>query len=294
MMKKVSDNMFVHGWPEYKNLPHWFTFVVKWFVHGLNGPFGSFRNLSKKFLKAFYSNDVELAKVVWKPMPSFLLPSSNVLTFKQNDKVNCGICCLLFLIDPVASQADTSWEVPSNDPSPFPSSIKFGSMFFNLDAMKKDGKEKAKDTFLQQHLLTLYHVFREELILLMERLCLLYFGNIEDLERIEIPKGWGEIGPVLKALHKQQEGNLFSNQNLDQPGLATKIKKLKDNTNQRQLQNLEFDLELLSTAEFCYSSYQSVNQALGIFVGLEKDLEQMIHGMYTSILKKNIPQVSKT
>ena len=94
----------------YQNLPHWFTFVVKWFAHGVNGPFGSVNKISKDYMTAFYDNNADLAKVVTKSAPRFILPAADVLSFMQNDQVNCGICCLMFLIDLVASQVDTSEE----------------------------------------------------------------------------------------------------------------------------------------------------------------------------------------
>ena len=101
-IKKSDDR------PEYKALTHWFQFVFKWFAHGVNGHFGSVKALSKCFLQAFYQDHVELTKVVWKPIPSFLLPSNKELAFMQDDSVNCGICSLLFMIDLVASQVDNS------------------------------------------------------------------------------------------------------------------------------------------------------------------------------------------
>ena len=261
-------------------------------MNGVNGPFGSVEKLSNSFLKAFYDNNVELTKVVWKPNIPFLCPSGNVLSFKQNDVVNCGICCLLFLIDLVASQVDESWEVPSNDASAFPSHVKFGSTFFNLDAMRKEARQEDTDNFIQQHLLTLYHVFREELVLLMERIRFLYLENIADLERIELLEGWGEVGLALKDLHKQQEVHIDNNRNAEQPGWAAKIKKLKVNKLQKQLQNLAFDHDKFISANFSYSSYESVNEALGIVVESERDLETKIHGMYTGILDQELPHVS--
>ena len=80
----------------YQNLLHWVTFAVKWFVQGINGPFGTVKNISKKYMDALYGNNAEIARVVMKSVPEFILPATDSLSFRQNDSVNCGISCLLF------------------------------------------------------------------------------------------------------------------------------------------------------------------------------------------------------
>ena len=49
---------------QYKNLPHWFTYVVKWFVHGVNGPFGTVSKVSHTYIQHFYQNNPNIAQVV--------------------------------------------------------------------------------------------------------------------------------------------------------------------------------------------------------------------------------------
>ena len=65
-------------------------------MQGINGPFGTVKNISKKYMDPFYGNNAEIARVVMKSVPEFILPATDALSFKQNDYVNCGICCLLF------------------------------------------------------------------------------------------------------------------------------------------------------------------------------------------------------
>ena len=281
-IKKYDDR------PECKTLPHWFEFVVKWFVHGVNGPFGTVSSLSKPFLKAFYHDDVELSKVVWKPVPDFLLPSSKELAFKQDDSVNCGICGLLFMIDLVASQVDNSWEVKGNDASPFPISLQLGSTFFNMNALTDKDAQGDQNVTIKKHLLSLYHAFREELVLLMERLRFLYLENLEDLNRIEIQKGWGKVTDALKNLHKQIEGHIDTARSPDQPQWANKVKKMKDNTLRKQLQGLKYDDETnLTILNFCYAAYESVKKALGISIKSEDNFKIAVYTMYQPILEKS-------
>ena len=51
--------------PEYKNLPHWFTFVVKSMLHGVYGPSGTVNKLPEMLFKTLYNGQKEMAKTVW-------------------------------------------------------------------------------------------------------------------------------------------------------------------------------------------------------------------------------------
>ena len=48
--------------PLYKDLPHWFSFVTKWFLQGLNGPIGVVNTFPDKFLDSLYNSNVDLAE----------------------------------------------------------------------------------------------------------------------------------------------------------------------------------------------------------------------------------------
>ena len=84
-----------------------------------------------------------------KSIPEFILPATDALSFKQNDYFNCGICCLLFLIDLVASQVDNSWEDALNSENQLPSSFKLGSTFFNKSVLEHNAQQKKQNQTLR-------------------------------------------------------------------------------------------------------------------------------------------------
>lgn len=261
-------------------------------MNGLNGPFGSVGTISAKFLQTFYKNDDKQRLTVWKAMPPFLLPSINEFAFMQNDSVNCGICILLFMIDLVASQSDKSWEVPPNDASPFSNSIKMGTTFFDSEVMTEQYKQLPYSDIYRNHCLLLYHVFREEIVVLMERLRFLYLETIQDLHSIEIKEGWGEIGDKLKQLHKQLEGHINTARTPDQHNWASKVKKMKDNVYRKALQDVTIHENASGAISFCYAGRDRVNDTLGILVESERDLEMIIYDMYAELLNQDVSKVS--
>ena len=121
---------------QYKNLPHWFTYIVKWFLHGVNGPFGTVSKLSDGYVQAFYHNNMELTKVAKKTSLKYVGHDEDVFCFKQNDNVNCGICCLLFMIDFVSTQVECSWEVKNKVLSNVPNLSTIGTTFFWMLGLK--------------------------------------------------------------------------------------------------------------------------------------------------------------
>ena len=264
--------------PEYKNLPHWFTFVAKWFLHGINGPFGTVKKLPKGLMHAFYENNADLAQVVWKPPPTCLHFAPHSFTFVQNDSVNCGICCLLFMIDLVSSQVDQSWEGKAMLGPLLPNTIKYGSTFYN---------EKIAVSF-SAHLITLCNAFREELVLVMQRICLLYLENVGGLASIAMVPGWGEVGTSLKNFHKRLQGHINVAKH-ETANITMRIKKMRDNTARKQLEQVTPDLSDLLTLNFCYAGIESINETLGVSIGSEIDLEVKIQEMYSELLSKEIP-----
>jgi len=193
------------------------------------------------------------------------------------------------MIDLVAFQVDNSWEVKANDASPFPSFLRLGSTFFNPKALTDKDAQEDQNVMKKRYLLSLYHVFREELVLLMERLRFLYLENFVDLENMEIQQGWGEVGAALKDLHKQMKGHIDTARSLDQPQLANKVKKMKDNAFWKQLQGLKYedDTNHLTIINFCYAAYEGVNNALGITIESNRDFEMALYNMYQPILEKS-------
>ena len=110
-------------------MPIWFTFSLKWFLNGLNGPFGVVEHFSDVFLEQFYKNDIEIAANIWRPVPECILPNPKSVSFVQNDSVNCGVCYLLFMVDLVVSQIEQSWEVTSNVGDKVPTFLVLGTTF---------------------------------------------------------------------------------------------------------------------------------------------------------------------
>src|SRR5690349_11942255 len=77
-------------------MPSWFLWVSKWFMHGLNRPFGSVSQIPSIFLPhPVVQKDlscVELYEVY------NLYPNNDSISFTQNDAWNCRVCCqILFL-----------------------------------------------------------------------------------------------------------------------------------------------------------------------------------------------------
>ena len=172
-----------------------------------------------------------------------------------------------------------------------PGSSQLGSTFFNQSVLEEKVQRKIQEEDIKEHLLTLYNVFREELVILIERVRFLYLENIGGLSRIARLPDWGEVRPALKALHNNLTGHIDTETTPDKIGWATKIKKMKDNTLRKQLEKLAFET-VETTLAFSFASYEGVNETLGVGFGSERDLEKKIHGMYSDILNIAYPQVS--
>ena len=56
-----------------------------------------------------------------------------------------------------------------------------GSTFFNQSVLEEKVQRKIQEEDIKEHLLMLYNVFREELVILIERICFLYLENIGNL-----------------------------------------------------------------------------------------------------------------
>ena len=137
-------------------VPRWFAWVSKWYLHGLNGPFGSVNSLPEQAFSIFYNNNKEQANCTYKPVPPNLYPSKSSVQFRQNDVHNCGVCCMFFMFDLIISQSTVSWKAPLNEDGSLPPTITFGTSVLTTSDFKnlvqnQDG--------LQQHLNSLYQLF---------------------------------------------------------------------------------------------------------------------------------------
>lgn len=121
-----------------ESLPHWFTFVFTWFATGLSGPFGTVSTFTAQFVESFWNNDFKTSVLNFHSIQKYLEPSPESFVFTQNDSHNCGVCCLIFMIDLVCSQVSNTWNVkPTAKGETMPPKIQFGSTFLKLS-----GKEQ--------------------------------------------------------------------------------------------------------------------------------------------------------
>ncbi|HEY9299411.1 MAG TPA: hypothetical protein VIQ31_24230, partial [Phormidium sp.] len=223
-VKKMDD------WAAYKDLPHWFSFAFKWFVHGLNGPFGTVSKWSDPFVQIFYENDPGVAATSWTAIPPFIVPNSKCLKFCQmrGDVVNCGVCCLMFIIDLVTSQVDQPWNGPLNTRNTLPDVIRLGSTFLDKSVQDHLGTEHLK--FDQdKHLRALYRLFREEIVVLMERIRFLHCETFASLSRIERIEGWGELNDKTKVLHRSLRSHITKDIPSNKGDWSRRIGNMKDN-----------------------------------------------------------------
>ena len=112
------------------SIPYWFTWVTRWFMHGLHGPFGKVRTWSEELETTFFEYP---PKFQYAQCPPNLVPNSSSLVFQQKDTFNCGVCCLLFVYDLLVSQAFTSWQQKITEADTLPNEIIFGASVFKPD-----------------------------------------------------------------------------------------------------------------------------------------------------------------
>ena len=91
--------------------PTWFLWVSQWFLNGLNRPFGKLLKLPENIIAALYPSkkNTQYDKMV--AIGKNLSPSPACYVYKQNDDYNCGVRCLLFMIDLVITQVDQTWQL---------------------------------------------------------------------------------------------------------------------------------------------------------------------------------------
>src|SRR5688572_17878999 len=85
--------------PIVNGIPEWLIWVVKWFMNGLNGPFGTILKFHPLYLSTFFNDDSTMVQKVHHPIRCNLIPGHNSVAFTQDDSTNCEVCCLIFIID---------------------------------------------------------------------------------------------------------------------------------------------------------------------------------------------------
>jgi hypothetical protein len=173
--------------------------ACKWFLNGLNGPFGNVSLYSHDLIATILKNDNVATTVSSNQIKNNLLPNKNSISFVQDDIVNCGVCCLLFMYNLVTTQHNVSWRIPMNKDGTLPDSIVFGTSTFGL-----------KGSVMQEQLNLIYRLVREDIVMLMERLWFLYLESCFGMANIETNVQWG-VPP--EGMHIPREKNVeFSNQ----------------------------------------------------------------------------------
>ncbi|HEY9299713.1 MAG TPA: hypothetical protein VIQ31_25795, partial [Phormidium sp.] len=169
--------------------------IIKWFIHGLEGPFGVVSGIQTSNL-ARLGFDNRLTEKI----PYMIVPPAERLCIVQNDSNNCGVCCVLFLRDFLATQVSQTWKVPSGD--------MFQSMCQNLGStllLEKYYKvlpNLPSNFNLQAHLKLIFNLFREEFLLLLERLRLLHLGMEGTTFSAETLGDFGEASERLLEMKK--------------------------------------------------------------------------------------------
>ena len=216
---------------------------------------------------------MELTKVAKKTSLKYVGHDEDVFCFKQNDNVNCGICCLLFMIDFVSTQVECTWEVKNKVSSNVPNLSTIGTTFFS-DAWIEDIRKDPEDpnTFAETFLV-LYQIYQEETVLLMEQLRLLYLENIGYINNVNNEKEWGEISHNLSRLHFRLKRTIHMLPSKQRSEWATKVQKLNDNVLRKEFQEIKNNDNDSFITNFSYGSLESVNKSLGVCFGLSKDLE---------------------
>jgi len=138
---------------ENDKLPEWFVWVAKWFLSGLNGPFGTVDKIpnliSSNFIRT--KKKRKKSKVTFQHIGDNLLPNMDCTFFQQMDGHNCRVHCVLFMVDLVLSQVDQTWHLKEEQKGYLPYQIVLGSSLVDKKLLKKGE--------LQSHLNCLYIQF---------------------------------------------------------------------------------------------------------------------------------------
>ena len=153
-------------------MPAWFQWVAQWFFNGLNGPFGRVNYIPDDMIRSFYPTDFSKILRNLGGIPKNLVPYPSCTAFIQRESHNCGICCLLFMIDFLLSQVDQTWQLPVAKKGILQQNNKLGTDFVNQNILK------AQQMSLQGYLDILFLVFRRKFVIFMEELGLMYLASL--------------------------------------------------------------------------------------------------------------------
>lgn len=263
-------------------VPPAFHFVVKWFVYGLDGPFGKVSGTgTKKVLFHCIPEDKKNPKEIFTNVYDNLLPHSTFLQFKQKDIVNCGACCAMFIFDMLITQAFTTWKIKMPKNGHLPKSFKFGSSILSSDVYDSMGS-KGHDFNPDTHLLYLYTLFREELVILIEMLQFLQMDSNCNYSSLNYDLSWGERSKFC-TFHQDILCNHLS---FDEEK-ARKLPKLEDNSVRNNL--FQTSYIVLNAMKSCdHGNLPLLNTNLGSTFTNEDEFSQLVDTLFAPTFEDHI------
>src|SRR5687767_10476282 len=104
--KKNQDEIINYD----RDVPYSFLWVVKWFIFGLDGPFGKVSGCDTE--SCIYKFVLDNLKCHNSSQAIFhtLKPHASSLIFQQYDYVNCSPSCVMFVYDMLITQTFQSWK----------------------------------------------------------------------------------------------------------------------------------------------------------------------------------------
>ncbi|HEY9297610.1 MAG TPA: hypothetical protein VIQ31_14830, partial [Phormidium sp.] len=268
-----------------------FQAVAKWFIHGLSGPFGvvsGVRTLNSARLGYPHVPYEDLSH------PMNITPPPSSFAFVQKDSHNCGVCCLLFIMDFLVTQATKSWKI-SVDPSESHLVCSDLGAALLLPSIRDHQLSDRAELQIQGQLKVLYTLFCEELVIMMERLRLLYLecqgSQFTDEEKQE----WGKLTLAWKALHQLSHEIIPRRPKIDIAQFHAKVQELQDNVLRLQVFDpLNYNV-IQKTDNFTSFSPKIIDDILGSDFQVTNNLDQVIVAVYglEDLQKKfNAPQTS--
>jgi len=188
------------------------------------------------------------------------------------------------MFDLIISQSTVSWKAPLNEDGSLPPTITFGTSVLTTSDFKnlvqnQDG--------LQQHLNSLYQLFREEIVVLMERLRFLYLVNSVGVGHIEKKKDWGELSKKLKVLQTRLSPHFQGDYTPDSKAFVQAYTKMQDNLHRTKGFLSLNHVVVFPTANFTSGSLEIINQLLGTKFADEESFIQAIEKLYKIPLEKD-------
>ena len=136
---------------------------------------------------------------------------------------------MFFMYDLIISQIQVSWKASLNAFGALPPEIQLGSSVLSKKKLDKIGCGQTVTFDLQKHLNSLYVLYREESVVHMERLWLMYLENLSSYPSIEKKKDWGCLTKKLKELHQELKKDMCNQNMPSHPSHVDSFTVLDDN-----------------------------------------------------------------